>query len=175
MSGPMSYKKVRQWCHEQHRRVGQDYEGKSYGEGHLDVVASFAIAFGFGDDIEVMMSCQAHDVPEDTGKSIRDMYNVGFPATVCAIVDCLSDPKTGTREEKKKISLPRIASNRKSIIVKLCDRGANGVSSRKNKPEKFRRYCLEYPEFRAALYDPSDFELAPLWSFLDGLFGFKQS
>lgn len=174
MTKILSYCKARHWCHQAHAEVGQTFENKTYGEGHLDMVAASAVAFGFGDDPDIMMACQAHDVPEDTRKSIRDMYEAGFPATVCAIVQRVTDPPGLSREEAKKISLPIIAGDRKAIIVKCLDRHVNGINSRRFKPKKFERYCLEYPEFRRILRDANDFELAPLWASLDNLFGFKE-
>jgi hypothetical protein len=150
------------------------YGDKPYGEGHLDRVAAAAVAFGFGDNEDVMMTCQAHDVVEDTKKTIRDMYNVGFPATVCAATQRLSDPPGLSRDEAKALSLPRIAEDELAIIVKCLDRFCNGVSSRANRPDKFARYCKEYPEFRRQLFrSDCDPRLLALWLTLDGLFGYK--
>ena len=172
-----TYAKARHWCHQAHAVKSQMYGDKPYGIGHLDIVASAAVAFGFGDDEDIMMSCQAHDVVEDTDKTVRDMYNVGFPTTVCAITQRLSDPPGLSRDEAKAISLPRIAEDLKSTVVKLLDRFCNGVSSRTNRPDKFARYCKEYPEFRRQLFNQqfndADPRLAALWLTLDGLFGYK--
>lgn len=168
----MSYGKSRHWCHQAHAEKGQMYGDKNYGEGHLDRVAAAAVAFGFGDDPDIMIACQAHDVPEDTGKTIRDMYRAGFSAAVCGIVDRLSDPPGLSRDEAKAVSLPRIAEDEKAIVVKCMDRFCNGVSSRVNHPVKMARYCKEYPEFRHQLFDPKNLKMAAVWATLDGLFGF---
>src|ERR1017187_4918698 len=118
MSKIISYAKARHWCHQAHAIKGQMFEDKTYGEGHLDRVAAAAVAFGFGDDEEIMLACQAHDVVEDTVRTVRDMYNVGFPMTGCSIVQRLSAPPGMSRDEAKAISLPRIAVDFKTTVVK---------------------------------------------------------
>lgn len=169
----LQYADARKWCHEAHAAIGQTYEGQPYGLRHLDAVAATAVALGFGDDQDVMLACQAHDVPEDTGLTTINMLDAGFPARVCSIVERLSDPPGMSRADAKKVSLPRIAEDRKAIVVKCCDRLANGISSRINQPKKFARYCAEYPEFRSYLRDETDGQMTAFWACLDSLFGVK--
>ena len=168
----LNYAQARDWCHKAHADIGQTYGDQPYGTRHLDAVAATAVAFGFGNDEDVMLACQAHDVLEDTANTVADMRNAGFPERVCSIVERLSDPAGMSRAEAKKLSLPRIAADRKAIIVKCCDRLANGISSRANHPTKFARYCAEYPDFRKYLRSEDDVEMAPFWACLDSLFGF---
>ena len=163
---------ARRWCHAAHAEVGQTYDDKPYGEAHLDAVEQAAIDWGFGDDLTLRILCQSHDVREDTRKTYADMIEAGFSARSVILVWRLTDEDGIDHGAKKKATLPKVAEDWHSIVGKMCDRRANGRNSRVHAPSKFRRYCKQYPEFRAALYDANDKRLSHCWAELDELFSY---
>lgn len=168
--GSITFDEARRWCHEAHAQVGQTYGEHPYGY-HLDAVDASAVAWGFGDDILIRILCQSHDVFEDTAKTYAQMLAAGFSAESVILAWRLKDEDGKTRAEKKHVTLPKISEDWRAIVGKMCDRRANGLSSRTNAPSKFKRYCQEYPEFKRELYDPKDERLAAAWAELDELFG----
>ena len=101
------------------------------------------------------------------------MLAAGFPSEVVVLAWRLMDEPGKDRCEKKSATLPKIAEERRSVIGKMADRKANGLSSRREKPVKFARYCEEYPQFRSELFDATDTDLAHAWAELDVLFGYS--
>ena len=170
--GDITLAEARRWAHAAHAEVGQTYNGKPYGEAHLDIVEQAAIDWGFGDDLVLRILCQVHDVGEDTLKTWADMFRAGFSARVVILAWRLTDEDGIDHGAKKTATLPKVAEDWHSIVGKMCDRRANGRSSRVNAPSKYHRYCKQYPEFRAHLYDPNDKRLAHCWAELDELFGY---
>ena len=104
---------------------------------HLDKTArifdSFFVRTGrrkgelAGEDTGVI-SCYLHDILEDTPCTKEEIGNT-FTWLVADIVEALTDPKEGTREEKKEVVFTRLAQNsfvgEIGLEVKLCDRLAN--------------------------------------------------
>lgn len=171
-NGTITLADARLWCAAAHAEVGQTYGDRPY-SFHLDDVEESAVHWGFGDNVELRMLCQAHDVFEDTKKTYADMLKAGFSASVVVLAWRLTDEgnESDSRAEKKHKTLPKISEEWLAILGKMCDRRANGRRSRVERPDKFKRYCHEYPEFKDELCDPNDTRLAHCWAELDELFG----
>jgi len=172
------------WCNQAHG--SQTYGDKPY-PYHTGGVAALAIRFGFTDE-PTQMLCHAHDVGEDcknpkTGLKYtrEDFIEAGFPAIVAEANMAISDQPGADRDESKAKTLPIIAAFRVStaetgfsverpvVLVKLLDRAFNLLEGRDSKNAKYRRYQHEHPAFVAALYDPKEVELQPLWDYVNSL------
>jgi len=154
------------WCIQAHGK--QKYGRKPY-RVHLEAVAKLAVRYGFTDE-QIIMVCWLHDVLEDClTVTVQTLLDAGFPAEVVAAAYALKDEDGENRDEKKARTLPKIAANRMALIVKLCDRIANVLFSRRNNPRKFKRYQHEHVAFKAVLFNSSDLELLPMWQRLERL------
>ncbi|MBS1997137.1 MAG: hypothetical protein JSS86_12530 [Cyanobacteria bacterium SZAS LIN-2] len=172
------------WCIQAH---GQQMYGEQPYEFHLRGVAALAARFGFTDEMTQML-CFGHDVGEDcinpkTGLKYtrEDFIEAGFPPIVADAILAITDQPGADRAEIKAKTLPIIAafvvnmaetgfSNERPVVVaKLSDRGFNLEQGRKSKNAKYRRYQHEHPDFVAALYDPKEVELQPLWDYVNSL------
>jgi (p)ppGpp synthase/HD superfamily hydrolase len=154
------------WCIQAHGN--QKYGRKPYSV-HLAAVAKLAVRFGFTDEL-VIMVCWLHDVLEDCpNQSITTLLAAGFPPEAVAAAYALKDEDGASRDEKKAKTLPKIAANRVAVIVKLCDRLANVIMSRRNNQKKYNQYQHEQVAFKAALYQADDLELQPMWQRLEQL------
>ena len=161
----ISLNEARNWCRSAH---GAQMYGIHPYDYHLNAVEAVAVRFGFTDDV-IRMACQGHDVLEDTKLTQADMLAADFPQEVVTIVFCVTDEPGATRCERKSKTLPKIAGNRKAVIVKLCDRIANVEESKQHNAAKFAMYKLEFPEFERHLRDRTEGEIEPLWRHLETL------
>jgi len=176
------------WCIKAHGN--QMYGDKPYGF-HTRGVAAVATEFGFTDE-PTQMVCNAHDVGEDcinpktgrkyTRKQAREAFiQAGFPVIVADANMAITDQKGADRDAIKAKTLPIIAAFRVSmaetgfsterpvVVVKLCDRIFNMRQGVASKNEKFVRYQHEHAAFVAALYDPKEVALQPLWDCVNAL------
>jgi len=172
------------WCIQAHEN--QMYGSKPY-EYHIRGVAGVAIRFGFTDEPTQMLN-HAHDVGEDcinpkTGQkyTCEEFIEAGFPAVVAGAIMAITDQPGADRDEIKAKTLPIIAAYRVSmaetgfstvrpvVLAKLCDRIFNVEEGRPEKGAKYQRYQHEHPAFVAALYDPNEVELQPLWDHLNSI------
>lgn len=171
--GTITLAEARVWANDAHAEVGQTYGDRPY-SFHLDDVENSAIHWGFGDDEELRILCRTHDVFEDTDKTFVEMLEAGFSASSVVLAWRLTDEgeKDDSRAVKKHKTLPKISEDWRAVLGKLCDRRANGLRSRVERPDKFARYCQEYAEFREELRDPDDARVAHCWAELDEIFGY---
>jgi len=172
------------WCIQAH---GNQMYGKKPYEYHIRGVAALALLFGFTDEW-LQMLCFGHDVGEDcinpkTGLKYtrEDFIAAGFPAPVADAILAITDQPGADRDEIKAKTLPIIAAfivavtatgfsvRRPVVLAKLLDRGFNLLEGRDSKNAKYRRYQHEHPAFVAALYDPKEVELQPLWDYVNSL------
>jgi (p)ppGpp synthase/HD superfamily hydrolase len=148
----------------------QQYDsGLSY-DFHLNKVEEVAVRFGFSSRT-IRMICQGHDVIEDPKLTPRQLLMAGASRIVVNAIMALSDEPGANREERKAKTYPKIAKNRRALIVKLCDRIANveyGIST--GNLRKFTMYKGEFPEFERQLRNHADAELEPMWQHLEYLF-----
>tara|TARA_R110000868_G_scaffold59092_1_gene181485 strand:+ start:167 stop:670 length:504 start_codon:yes stop_codon:yes gene_type:complete len=107
-----------------------------------------------------------HDVLED-GAISYSKIKTHFGLEVAEMVYCVTDELGRNREEKKRKTLPKTASNPDAVILKLADRIANIEMG-----GKVGMYKGEYDAFRDALKQPD--QLAdPMWKDLDVIMGYK--
>lgn len=141
----------------------QAHGDQKYGEfgysKHLQHVVNVLHRF-HRDSPTLLAAAWLHDTVEDTKVSIKMLKD--FPSEVVAIVDAVSDPKVGSRSEKKAASYPKIRRIPNAIILKLADRIANVEVG-----GKLSKYRFEHEGFRKALYVPGMAD--DMWMYLDGM------
>ncbi len=138
---------------------GNQMYGTEPYKNHLQEVVNVAKLFG-GSESEIV-ACWLHDTIEDTGIT-RSEIGKEFGMDIANIVWCVSND-TDYKSDDKASTLVKIASNRKAVFVKLCDRIAN--VSRSGKIDKYKR---EQPAFKKALYKKGEYD--SMWAKLDSLF-----
>ena len=130
---------------------------------HLQDVVDILIRFGFSG--KYIVAGWLHDSIEDDGVSYNDVKGY-FGEEVAEMVYCVTDELGRNREEKKRKTLPKTASNSDAIIIKLGDRIANIEHG-----GKIDMYAKEYNQFRDALQpnSPKTEEARSMWLHLEGL------
>lgn len=164
--GTITLREARRWCTRAHGV--QLYDGTLPYSYHLGKTEKVAIRFGFKRNRVIRIACWGHDVPEDTTMTLEDLLKARFPNRAVQVIWRVTDEPGKNRHERKLKTYPKIAQDWMAIAVKLCDRIANVEHSRNNK-KRMRKNRKEYPGFKAALYDPTDKRLAPMWRHLDQL------
>ena len=139
----------------------QDYDGIFPYEKHLDDVVDVLKRFNIVSP-EFICGGYLHDSIED-GSISYNKIKLHFGFDVAEMVFCVTDEEGRDREEKKRKTLPKTASNPDAVILKLADRIANIEHG-----GKIKMYAKEYEAFREALYQP-DRVAQPLWDYLDKL------
>lgn len=130
-------------------------------EKHLDDVVDVLKRFGFAG--MYIIAGYLHDSIEDDGISYNDIKK-HFGVEIAEMVYCVSDESGRNRQEKKKKTLPKTASNPDAIILKLADRIANVEHA-----GKIGMYSVEYQDFKNALFQYSTDKALPMWEHLDKL------
>jgi (p)ppGpp synthase/HD superfamily hydrolase len=148
-------------------------ESKPYGKRpysyHLEMVVEVAKRFGFTDP-DIIGACYAHDVIEDTQICGEDLLRMGFPPEVVRLTELVTDEPGANRDEKKAATYPKIRTDKKAVIIKLCDRIANVEHSNAAGDSMLKRYRREHPEFTKQLRRPED-GLENMWAHLDKIIG----
>jgi (p)ppGpp synthase/HD superfamily hydrolase len=126
---------------------------------HLDDVVDVLKRFGFSG--KFIVAGYLHDIIEDTALSYNKVKKY-FGLEVAEMVYCVTDELGRDREEKKKKTLPKTASNPDAIILKLADRIANIEHG-----GKVDMYVKEYSEFKGALYLNTPKDGLVMWAYLD--------
>ena len=108
-----------------------------------------------------------HDVLEDTNttpEEIRYHFGTDILMLVQAVTNDTSLP---TRKERSAASWEKIkVAHPYAKVLKLCDRYVNIEESAKDKSSRhFKMYLKEHHDFKAALYNPGQFE--ELWDAID--------
>jgi (p)ppGpp synthase/HD superfamily hydrolase len=147
--------------------TGQHYDDKPY-HHHILYVEKVLKSFGFYEK-EILISGMLHDAVEDGDLTLKNIENK-FGREIAEIVYCVTDELGFDRDEIKSKTYPKIASNKKAIIVKLADRIANveyGMLTNSSKPAMYKE---EFPEFKKHLYDPKHgFRIQNMWRHLEGI------
>jgi (p)ppGpp synthase/HD superfamily hydrolase len=135
------------------------HDGQMYGKhpymNHIGDVYMTARTLGITDE-DTLIACLLHDTLEDTTYT-HGQLQADFGIDVMQLVDLVTDPKIGSRKEKKAAFYESIKADPydppeynqlrlKAITVKLCDRYANTLSGEKND-----MYRKEHAEFRKNL------------------------
>lgn len=128
---------------------------------HLDDVVDVLKRFGFSG--KYIVAGYLHDIIEDTALSYNKVKKY-FGLEVAEMVYCVTDELGRDREEKKKKTLPKTASNPNAIVLKLADRIANLEHG-----GKVDMYAKEYDEFKGALFLNTPKDALPMWDHLDTL------
>ena len=145
------------WAKREFERIG-----KTYGADqlpyivHLRAVEEVLLRFGFNDPENpvyqnLRIASYSHDLVEDVGiriETIRGLQGV----SVAILVAAVTDPPTGTREERHAVTYPRIRATPWATVLKLADRIANMEASLAAHGQKLAMYLKEYHSFREALY-----------------------
>ena len=144
---------------------------------HLKMVADVAKRYihniAESDRDNVVSACWTHDTIEDTdasGKQIKNMFN----EVVADIVMRVTNERGFDKKEVLFKTLPKIWQSELATFVKMCDRIANGHTSKNGDSEKSKRmyirYCEEYPIFRYALKKE---QYLDMWNELDEIFEYE--
>lgn len=137
----------------------QKYDGIFPYVKHLDDVVEVLKEFG-QDSAPMVCAGYLHDVIEDGGLSYNKIAGY-FGPLIAEIVFCVTDELGRNRKERKAKTLPKIASNRSAVALKLADRIANIRHG-----GKIDMYRKEYPEFRDALFSSAP-GLESMWTELE--------
>lgn len=139
----------------------QTYDGIFPYHKHLDDVVDVIKRFGFSG--KYIVAGYLHDIIEDTALSYNKVKK-HFGIEVAEMVYCVTDELGRDREEKKRKTLPKTASNSDAIILKLADRIANIEHG-----GKIDMYAKEYNQFKGALYLNTPNDAIQMWEYLDTL------
>lgn len=151
--------------------------GQKYGNGsdphtyHLEQVERTLRRFGF--DEEIYLVCAwLHDTIEDVRGVTYLILREGFGKEVADIVFCVTNQMGRNRKEKFKYTYPKIRENKKALIVKLADRISNIENGLGRSSSYVRMYRKEWPDFKAALFDPNETDprIHKMWRQLELLF-----
>lgn len=126
------------------------YSGQPY-TYHLERVYNTLKRFGHRDEI-ILMSAWLHDAVEDTDCDI-EFISTGFGPEVAKLVSLVTDdPQYTDRATRKLRSYPRIASDKRAVILKTADRIANVEVSLEEGSYHYFKYQNEHPLFKKHLY-----------------------
>lgn len=131
---------------------GQSYDIYPY-TYHCLMVGEIATQLGY--DESIVVSCLLHDTLEDSDLSYNDIKNT-FGEEVAEIVYCVTDELGRNRTERKMKTYPKIRSNVKATIVKICDRIGNITHSKTNNSKMYNLYKKENELFHAELIKDFD-------------------
>jgi len=148
-----------------HRNQTYDIYPYTY---HVKRVANRAESLGY--DEAIVISCILHDTLEDTDLSYKDLRKA-FGVEVAEIVYCVTDELGRNRIEKKQKTFPKIKSNWKATVVKICDRIENVTQSLQYNEAKLKMYKSEHKYFVEAIsnpHHPQD-EVGKAWGVLNDL------
>ena len=112
---------------------------------HINDVVGVAQRLGYDETIQI--ACALHDVLEDTDATQKENCNE-FGAEIFNILWNVSDLEGFSREVRKKEGYPRIKSDWKATVVKICDRSSNiRYSLFSDNQKKFNMYMNEHDSF----------------------------
>jgi (p)ppGpp synthase/HD superfamily hydrolase len=123
--------------------ANQTYDIYPYGY-HIRQVVKIAEDLGY--DESIVVASVLHDTLEDTGLSYNDLKKA-FGEEVAEIVYCVTDELGRDRKERKEKTYPKIRSNWKATVVKICDRIANMQQSKNYNKSLFKMYQKEHDDF----------------------------
>lgn len=99
--------------------------------------------------VEIVASCWLHDVIEDCRVNYNDL-KAEFDANVADIVYNVTNELGKNRAERAEKTYPKIASDKRSLFVKCCDRLANMQHSAENGTMR-SAYIKEHEDFMTKL------------------------
>ena len=148
--------------------VNQTYDIYPYGY-HIRQVVNIAEELGY--DESIIVASVLHDTLEDTELSYNDLKKA-FGKEVAEIVYCVTDELGRNRKERKAKTYPKIKSNWKATVVKICDRIANIKQSKEYNKRLFEMYKKEHEDFCENLKSEEhpQLEVDKAWEMLNKLF-----
>jgi hypothetical protein len=156
---------------EAHKKVNQKY-GKEPYSTHLELVYNTALTFvqdmNDEDKENILAACWLHDVLEDVHfVSYNDLVKE-FNSDIANAVYAVTNEKGKNRDQRANDKYYKgIKQTPYAVIVKLCDRMSNTISSKLTNSTMYYKYKAEYPNFRKKLYQNYNYETA--WRILDKL------
>jgi (p)ppGpp synthase/HD superfamily hydrolase len=111
---------------------------------HIKQVVKIAEELGY--DESIVIASVLHDTLEDTTLSYNDIKKA-FGKEIAEIVYCVTDELGRDRTERKEKTYPKIKSNWKATVVKICDRIANIRQSKEYNKGLFDMYKKEHEPF----------------------------
>ena len=153
----MEYINEVKWIIDQHKRVNQKYGDNLPYHTHLNDVYRYAKMFIHLIPEEyhrdVILAAWGHDLIEDTGLTYNDVLKV-LGKNVADIIYTLTNEKGRNRAERANDKYYEdIKRNNLALYVKLCDRLANMVYSKKEGGGMYKKYVQEVPNFKEKLYN----------------------
>lgn len=147
----------------------QTYDIYPYGY-HIRQVVKIAEELGY--DESIIVASALHDTLEDTELRYNDLKKA-FGKEVAEIVYCVTDELGRNRKERKEKTYPKIRSNWKATVVKICDRIANVQQSIDYNQKLFEMYKSEHDDFCRNLMskDHPHSETNKAWKKLNELVG----
>ena len=129
---------------------------------HIKQVVKIATELGF--DESIIVASALHDTLEDTDLSYNDIKKA-FGLEVAEIVYCVTDELGRNRKERKEKTYPKIKSNWKAVVVKICDRIANVNQSKLYNKTLFEMYKKEHQDFTKNLKSDinEDYAIEKAW------------
>ncbi len=108
--------------HQDQRRKGE--KAPPYINHPIDVFYTLKVE-GHVDDVDVLCAALLHDTVEDTEATIEEIEEV-FGANIAQTVDEVSDDKTLSREERKRLQVEHVSQfSRGAQLLKLADKICN--------------------------------------------------
>jgi len=148
-----------------HSQTGFSYGDRPY-VAHLDEVMGVLVEFGFTDTV-LLQAAALHDILEDTPVDKSTLMGV-FGNEVAHLVWLVTDEPGQNRRERKRKTYPKIASDLRSVTLKLADRIANFRATKvEGREDLMGMYRREYFLFRKSLYQQGYLE--EMWAELDRL------
>lgn len=154
----------------------QMYGSRPY-QHHLLSVVNVLKRFGFDPNgnhydkglcWDLLTAAWLHDIVEDTPLT-QAQISQRFNARVSLLVNAVTNPDSGSREEKASAVYPKIKSTPHALTLKLADRIANLEHSILNNIKYFNMYKKEWSEF-SRRYEPLiDDENIDMWILLKKL------
>jgi guanosine-3',5'-bis(diphosphate) 3'-pyrophosphohydrolase len=153
------YKEARMVAEKAH--ANQSYDKIFPYTKHTDDVVEVLKRYGYSG--KYIVAGHLHDTIEDDALSYKAI-KTHFGIEVAEMVYCVTDEQGRDREEKKRKTLPKTASNPDAIIIKLADRIANLEHG-----GKIDMYAKEYVAFKEALYNNTPTDAKIMWDDLEKL------
>ncbi|MPM23246.1 hypothetical protein SDC9_69711 [bioreactor metagenome] len=171
--------KAREYAYWKHNRPSesQRYGSAPYSlhlENVVDVIKKYKYLLDEECHEDVIAAGYLHDSVEDTDTT-PEMLKAMFNLRIAELVLRVSNERGWDKKEILFKTLPKIWQNKLATFLKLCDRIANGQTSKQGDSEKsktvYHRYLMEYPIFRYALKTTGEYD--EMWKELDLIFNFE--
>jgi (p)ppGpp synthase/HD superfamily hydrolase len=156
----------REYACEKHVATNHLYDGKPYGEAHLEPVYNYAVKYSHLLPEELrpfaLGLAWTHDIIEDARETYNDVLKIcGYE--IAEGTFALTNLKGKNRSERAGAEYyAEIRKIKIAIYDKICDRLANVSHSKNTGNSMLKKYSKEFPHFRKELDVVPEF--APMWS-----------